>query len=123
LSYLFELLNPKNFLRANPHIVRALGVDAAFALSALLERYAECKDKGRVDEEGFFFCGEAWLQKETTLTPGIKQGTALKALESNALIQIKKSETGKRYVKLSGDDEALAAVVLKGASMTPEEDE
>jgi hypothetical protein len=109
---LYSLLNPKNEIRASGRIARALGVDTAFAFSALLEKHEECESKGKLDDEGFFFSSEVGLFGATTLK-GAKQTKALKTLQNNGLI-IVKMINDKRYVRITFDVNALHAVLQKG---------
>jgi hypothetical protein len=114
---IYSLLNSKDYMHTNLYLAHALGVDAAFSYTALLERRDECEKKDLLDDNGFFFCPVERLFLTTTIQ-GAAQTKALKMLEKSGLVVIKTNgDPAKRYIKITYDDNALITVLEKGAKI------
>lgn len=99
-------------ISGNMYIARALSVEAAFILNALVDMCKEVPANG-MNAEGFFLLNTLELHIRTGIPEGRQQTTALNLLSKNQIIATKLSK-GAQLVKFTHDKEALEAVLLKG---------
>lgn len=111
MSVLKKLLSSKAWLKFNIHLARAIGTNEAILLSFLIDKEDYWKEKGELKSweqngrtfEGFFFCLQEDIEKQTVLSP-FQQSKALNILKENSLIEIIRKDTPpKNFFKLNED--------------------
>ena len=68
MDEIFKLLNPDNTVTINRPLAHALGTTEAIIYSALIAKQAYYQQRGKLDEQGFFYSTINDLQESTGLT-------------------------------------------------------
>ncbi|MDO4589751.1 MAG: hypothetical protein Q4B33_07775 [Fusobacterium sp.] len=94
-----QLLMSSNYFILNKQLVKALGIETAFLLSALVEA-----DDQLADEEGWFYQTSKTIEDITGLS-NYKQSLGIERLiELGVLEQVNKGIPMKRYFKISYEE-------------------
>ena len=96
-----KLILMGNYIVLNKILVKELGVEAAFLLSALADGEEVAKKEGNLIDDGWFYQTVKTLEKITTLSRRKQENSLKKLLEINLIEQKNMGVPCKRYFRIN----------------------
>ena len=96
-----DLIKSKGYIVVSKELAKEIGLNETIILAELISQYQYFKDKGELDEQGYFYCTIDKMENNTTLDRE-KQDKAIKNLINRNLIKKeRKGLPAKRYFKIN----------------------
>ena len=96
-----DLIKSKGYIVVSKELAREIGLNETIILAELISQYQYFKDKGELDEQGYFYCTIDKLEKNTTIEKS-KQGRVINNLIDMELIEKNtKGVPPKRHFKIN----------------------
>lgn len=103
MSFL-SLLAADNFITVNRSLIKMVGLDAAVILGEFASEANYWKERGEMQDDGFFFSTVENIEEKTSLTKYL-QATAIEKLKAAGFIEVqKRGMPAKRYIKINEDE-------------------
>lgn len=103
MSFL-SLLASDNFITVNRSLIKMVGLDAAVILGEFASEANYWKERGEMQEDGFFFSTVENIEEKTSLTKYL-QATAIEKLKAAGFVEVqKRGMPAKRYIKINEDE-------------------
>lgn len=98
-----SLLASDNFITVNRSMIKMVGLDAAVILGELASEANYWKERGEMQEDGFFYSTVENIEEKTSLSKYL-QATAIEKLRAAGFVEMeKRGMPAKRYIKINED--------------------
>jgi len=96
-----DLIKSKGYIVVSKELAKEIGLNETIILAELIGQNQYFKDRGELDEQGYFYCTIDKMEKNTTLDKN-KQSYAINTLIKRDLIEKEiKGLPSKRYFKIN----------------------
>lgn len=103
MSFL-SLLAADNFITVNRSLIKMVGLDAAVILGEFASEANYWKERGEMQDDGFFFSTVENIEEKTSLTKYL-QSTAIEKLKAAGFVEVqKRGMPAKRFIKINEDE-------------------